>query len=359
MEIRVHNLNFIPIGIIDVFDSLLWVDAYSNAGSFKLVTRNIQETLAKLSTGQYLSIQESEHFMLIEEISIKNDDDLGTILTVTGSSLEVILNRRIVWNRSVLKENFQTSLLAVLSGNAINCSDPNRNIEGLTYSISTDPDITSLTVDGQVYGEGLYDLIASLCETKGIGFKLIPNIDDKTMVFSFYAGKNRSLSQIINSPVIYSDSLDNLISSDFKQSFANLKNVAIIAGEEGVGNQRRTIVLGETSGLDRREIFVDAKDVTRDVPDEEEPLTDEEYDNLLTERGYTELYAHLPITTFDTEIDPLATYVYNQDYFMGDIIQISDAYGHDKSSRVVEIIFCQDESGTSINPTLIAIEEGV
>ena len=45
----------------------------------------------------YLQSKESEHVMIVEKIQITSDTEDGNHVTVTGRSLESILDRRIVW----------------------------------------------------------------------------------------------------------------------------------------------------------------------------------------------------------------------------------------------------------------------
>jgi hypothetical protein len=56
-------------------------------------------------------------------------------------------------------------------------------------------------------------------------------------------------------------------------------------------------------------------------------------------------------TTFEGEVDYRITYEYGVDYKLGDVVDISDIYGHEMKARIVEVTFSDDEEGFSINPT--------
>lgn len=78
------------------------------------------------------------------------------------------------------------------------------------------------------------------------------------------------------------------------------------------------------SGLDRRELYVDARDLQSDA-DPEHPLTEEEYVALLTTRGREKLAENQLVKSFSAVVRTLdPTYVYGVDFFLGDTITVTD-----------------------------------
>ena len=78
------------------------------------------------------------------------------------------------------------------------------------------------------------------------------------------------------------------------------------------------------TGLQRREIYIDARDLQSDS-DPDKPLTPEEYTALLTGRGKTKLAENQLVQSFSTEVrtvDP--TYTYGVDFDLGDTITCID-----------------------------------
>ncbi len=78
------------------------------------------------------------------------------------------------------------------------------------------------------------------------------------------------------------------------------------------------------SGLSRRELYIDARDLQSDS-DPDTLLTPEEYAAVLTVRGKEKLAENQLVRSFDTEIrtyDP--TYSYGKDFFLGDTITVTD-----------------------------------
>lgn len=359
MEPQVLNSNLINTKILENFDSFIWTDRFCGYGDFELITRDIFGTLNKLIGGQYLYLKESKHIMVLEDLDINEDPENGDLLILKGRSLESILDRRIVWDQTSFKTdvNFQDTIEQILNDNAINPIVSDRQITKLNFEASIDPIITALTLNKQFYGEFIYDVIVDLCKSKNIGFKI--ELDaNRLFVFKLYAGTDRSYGQFVNRNVVFSKNFDNLLNSQYKESTIPLKTVALVAGEKGVGNLRTIREVPQSGGgtdLDRREMFVDAQGVTRNVSGQT-PLTDDEYNDLLDQKGTEELAKRTVLTSFEAQIDPTKTYTLGVDFFMGDIVQIVDDYGHEKKSRITEIIHFHDKSGSGIYPTFAPVE---
>ena len=265
MEALVYNTNFEAIGYVDVFYSFIWSDRYLGYGDFELVVPATTKYLELLQQDYYLTINESERVMIIEELTIETDAENGNELKVTGRSLESILERRIIWGQKSLSGNFQNGIKSLLVDALISPTIGDRRIDNFKFKEVDDPRITALTVEGQYTGDVLYDVIKSLCAKENIGFKVV--LDAKyNFVFSLYAGIDRSYDQTENDYVIFSSKFENLLSSNYIKSKKLVKNVSLVAGE-GEGATRKTLAVGEASGMDRREMFTDANDISSKVTD--------------------------------------------------------------------------------------------
>lgn len=78
------------------------------------------------------------------------------------------------------------------------------------------------------------------------------------------------------------------------------------------------------SGLSRREIWIDARDLQSDS-DPENPLTPEEYTALLENRGREKLAENQLVQFFGTIVRTRgATYELDKDYYLGDTITATD-----------------------------------
>lgn len=348
MNLLVLDTNLNAISVLDVYNSFIWTDRYYEYGDFELYTAMSENILDYIKQDYYLLSLESDHLMIIEKLVIKSDAEDGDYLTVSGRSLESILDRRIVWGQKTISGNFQNGIKTLLEECIISPSDSNRKISNFVFEASTDTAITELTIEAQYTGDNLYEVIQKTCSERGVGFKVTLN-ENKQFVFKLYIGTDRSYDQTTNPYVVFSPNFENIISSNYIESKLALKNVTLVGGE-GEGSARKYTTVGSDSGLSRRELFTDARDISSDVGDNV-TLTDDEYTAQLQQRGNEKLLENTEVTSFEGEIETTNMYKYGEDFYNGDIVQIADKYGHETKARILEIVMSDNEEGISVYPT--------
>lgn len=338
----------------------------------------------------YIWQKNSNRLMIIEEITITTDAEEGAHMTVTGRSLESLLERRVVAYRTVISGGLQNAVQTLLDENVISPSDQERKIPGIRFLYNLDSRVLNLTCDLNLLGENLLDVIQDLCEVNDLGFKIVYNEDDSTLDFMLYYGEDRSYNQEKNPWVVFSPGFDNLLSSNYYTSSKNLRTAAVVGGDANYERGQEVIdVDGEPSltGIDRREMFVDASDVELPNPTvNEESIRErlekrgkteaeiqEAIDNALAvateqttqlyreqlyQRGLEELHKTYITQAFEGEIDASRQYIYGQDFFIGDVVQILDNYGREASSRITEVVRSHDLNGEIMTPTFTTLVGG-
>lgn len=356
MNLFILNTDLDAIRVMDTYESFIWTDRYYTYGDFEIYTPMMDDILTYIKQDYYLQNSNSEHVMIIEKLQISSDVEEGNHLQVTGRSLESILDRRVVWKQKTISGNLQNAIKTLLNENVISPSDSNRQISNFIFEASTDMAITSLTIEAQYTGDNLYDVISGICSERGIGFKVTLN-SDKQFVFKLYAGSDRSYAQTENPYVIFSPNFENIINSNYIESKSALKTITLVGGE-GEGSSRRYTTVGSGSGLDRREMFTDARDISSEV--DGETISDSKYISQLQQRGKEDLAENIEVVSFEGEVESSQMFVYGEDFFIGDIVQVANEYGHETKARVLEFVTSEDEEGTSTYPTFSTIsdEEG-
>lgn len=355
MNIFVLDTNFTTVDIVDTYKSLIWADRYNEYGDFELHTLVTDDILESIKQDHYLYTANSEHVMIVEKLLINSDVENGSTITISGRSIESILTRRIIWGRLQINGNLQDGIKELLDACIINPENPDRRIDNFIFEYSTDPVITNLTLTAQYTGDELYEVIKKICKEHGLGFKITLN-DSMQLVFKLYAGVDRSYNQLINSYVIFSPEFDNLLNSNYVESKSALKTCSLVGGE-GEGAARKFTSIGGGTGLSRREVFTDARDVSSDG-ENDEPISDEEYNGLLIQRGKEKLGENIAVASFEGEVEFNSMFEYGKDYFIGDIVQIANEYGHEATARIGELVISESEEGVSIYPTLMSTEGG-
>lgn len=346
------------LDIADVFSSFIWTDRYIGCGNFELFMPVTPKLLPILKPDNFIAVPESNRLMVIEDFLITTDAEEGDHMTVTGRSLESILERRIIWGQTILKGNFQEGIKKLLMENAIAPANVNRLIPNLSFKPSTDKRITDLTIDTQFFGENLYDTIVALCDEKSLGFRILPE-GAGGMVFELYFGEDRSYAQEKNTWVTFSPGFENILSSNYLESNKLLKTAALVAGE-GDGAQRKLCeavieAVEFLQGLARREVFVDASGVSSNIEDGQIP--EQEYMNQLRAKGKEALSETSITKSFEGEIEASKQFVYGRDFFIGDIVQVVNEYGKEATSRVSELVRSHDSNGEQLTPTFTAIKD--
>lgn len=348
MEMYVLNQNFEKIALIDAYESLLWTDRYNKPGEFEIYTPVADFALRYPVTDNYLQIKESDHTMIIEDTTIESNVDTGNHIKIVGRSLESILDRRIVWTQTNITGNLQAGIKKLINENIISPTDPTRRIPNFVFEDSTDEAITSLTLEAQYTGEDLLTIVQNACELNEIGFRVTLN-DDNQFVFKLYKGTDRSYRQETLPYVVFKPSFENIINSNYSEIHSAGKTITLVGGE-GEGVSRKTRTVGTGSGLLRKEIFTDARDIQSDG------LTTAQYNAKLDERGKEKLKENKVKKSFDGECETTRMYVYKRDFFMGDCVQVANEYGMESPTRVIEYIWSSSASGTTSYPTFEALD---
>jgi hypothetical protein len=354
MEVTVMTPDFEDVLVIDRYESLIWTQRFQAYGDFELYLPVDPELLSVLSVNSYLRISESDCVMIVENIEFKTDEEEGDHLIISGRSLESLLTRRIVWPQTVLNGNVQNAIKKLVEQNIGVSASAERKISNFIFSPSNDQAITSLDdLRAQFTGDSLYEAIRAICEVYGLGFKVILS-QENNFVFSLYPGVDRTSEQSVNDPVIFSPEYDTLLGSNYRSSTESLKTVAIVAGEgEGADRKHTTATLVETNAIYRRELYVDARDISSTI--EGDTLSDEDYTYLLEQRGIERLAETLSDVEFDTSPVIGRQFVFRQDYNVGDIVEMENAYGIGGSFRVTEAIISDDSDGYKVYPSFAAI----
>ena len=356
MDIYVLDKSFNKLTIIDTYKSVLWIDRYNKPGEIELFMDADVDVLKYLVQGNYLTQKDSDHMIIIEGIKIETSTDEGNHYTITGRSLESILDRRIVWSQTDFNNvSLQSAVQRLLNESIINPAITARRIPNFIFKASTDTKITSLRLTAQYTGDNILEVLEKICEDTKIGFKVTLNANNQ-FVFELYSGVDRSYDQTTNTYVVFSPDFDNIINSNYYESEVAYKNVTLVAGE-GEGTARKTYTVGSVSGLARKELYTDARDI-QSTDQDNNPIPIATYNELLKQRGLEKLTECKKDKDFDGKVDSSQMYVFGRDFYMGDVVQFKNEYGLEGPARIIEYVMSENvENGLEYYPTFEAIQE--
>lgn len=366
MDIDVLNERFDREAVVDTYTSFIWTDRYNLCGDFELWLPAQKGTADLFKKDRYLEIPSSDRTMIIEETQVKTNYFDGNWFIVSGRSLESILARRIVAQKTVLSGNLQNGIQKLLNENVISPTDSKRTIPNFMFKPSTNSAITDLTVEASYFGENLYDVICNLCAENDIGFKLL-RIGTNQFEFSLYSGTDYSYAQDKRPWVVFSPDYDNLVGSDYRSSNTGLRT-SILASYERSSDEAvyTNLVEGEETGLARREGYLSAQIESWENPnpsyDEDgneipDPDAEYQYYTAQLKSAADEALGEARMTTaFSGEINGDVQFIYGRDFILGDLVQVINEYGMEHVSRVGEVMYSSSEKGERAIPTFVVKE---
>jgi Siphovirus ReqiPepy6 Gp37-like protein len=213
----------------------------------------------------------------------------------------------------------ETVLKHYIDRNIISPLDPDRIIPQLVIA---DNQNRGPTVSWQSRFKNLAEEIINISSLSEIGWDVFLDIQQKKWIFDVDEGRDLSANQSILPPAIFSPQFETLQSLRYTESDLNYKNTAYVGGQ-GEGIERRVVQVGNSKGLERHEIFVDARDVaeqTEDDPPVNRP--DADIINDLSSRGQQQLNELLQEKYLEGQVLTKSKLVYEEDYDLGDIVTI-------------------------------------
>lgn len=340
----IADTNFNRLGVLEDYMSMIWTPRFYTTGDFEICTNITEQAIDFIKIGYYVIRADDENVGIIEDVNIQVNDDGAEILVATGRFLGSILERRIVAQQTQFtNQTVGAVIFGLIDQNIINPTITERAIPNfiLGEGETLGPEITK-----QITGDNIMNAISELCQTYSLGFKITLN-DDNQFVFDLYEGTDRSYDQSANPYVIFSPDYDNVMSLQYEENYQGVKTNVLVAGE-GEGLDRKTTWVGNsaTAGLERYEVYKDARDLSSNNGE----IPEATYMEQLAERGQEDLVTFT--TAFTGEVD-FSGIEYRKDVNLGDIVTIENKrWGVSMNCRLVEIIESVDETGAyTINPT--------
>lgn len=355
MELYIYNDSIKLLGIIDAFTSLIWTRKYHKSGKFELHCSLNEKNLQLLKKGNII-YKNDKDAGYIETIKLSTDSTGKAILVCNGKFLTGYLSRRINWGRVKFDGLTENLMRQLVNDNAINPTNVDRKIDNL---ILGDLQKFNDVIKYQNSYGNILNCLENISNTSGIGYRNRLDIVNKKIIFETYKGIDRTIGNITIAPCIFSRDVENILEQEYFESINNYKNTALIAGA-GESVERRIASIEEGQGLDRYELYVDARDISDDL-EGEKTMADSEYLPLLIQRGKEKLAEHKEIKAFDSKVDLNSNKIYKEDFDLGDIVTVVDEeWGITIDTRITEIEEIYEKEGFNVNvifgnniPTLI------
>ena len=330
--------------------------------------------IRKLSPGTFLSIEETDEVMILENMTIENGK-----AKVSGISILPWLDNRFVRTSSVHEDKYwyiegsppgQTLWTIVYNmccqgspylNGTIPTGIPNPQllvIPGLglrAYDTSGTP-----VKIGVPYGP-VYKALKEIATTYKIGMQItLDSVTDTSYFLGFrsYVGIDRTSGQTVNPIIRFSPQMESFTDIKDLQSIKELKTHVYsfapgLKPEEG--QPPLTTVPGVSSlsgtqyvGFDLRALMLFADDITTDlVGGSQEKVVE-----MLNSRALDAITTNHFIKSVDGEIVPDSQFKYGVHYNLGDVIEVEGNTGVVQTARITEYIRSHDSAGEKAYPTV-------
>lgn len=344
IELNIFDLNINRVGEISEYKSLKIERNYTKVSQLILRVAGSKEMASLLAHNNIITTVDNVNYGYIIE-HFDYVDEGGSEIEIIAYSLNYMLSWRIIEKQQRYAGNVEDIIKSFINVNAINPTNVNRIIPNLRLAINSGINITD---ESTKTGGEVVEHCFSICNKHEMTLDVLLNHEDKKFDVYTWQGANRSTQQTVNPHVIFSKEFDNVLKQNYVHGLTDYKTTAIIAGE-GEGIERQQVIANdELAGFNRRELYVDARDLQSQYTTEggnEVTMNPSEYVTALKNRGIEKLAEYDAIETFESEIDMYSQFVYGSDYGLGDVVSVrNDELNKIMHPRITSAILTVDES---------------
>lgn len=329
--IRFFNKDLDFIGEVDDFTSFIYERKWFTYSNFQLVVENFDKDL--FQEGNYIVVNNDPYRSgQITKVNITDDT-----VTIKGFGIGFWFTDRITYptinkNTFSMSDYAENIMYELIKFNAIDSNITNRNFQNLIVN-STQGRGEKIAFETRY--KVLSDELETISKTSRLGWNIKFDYKNKRFIFESLVGIDRTVNQADVPPMIFSRRYDNILELEYTKDVSEYKNCAIVAGQ-GEGSNREIVIVNDNlSGQDRKELFVDARDI--------------EDGTNLADRGKSKLAENTIIESFEATID---TQNYRIDWDLGDFVTIlDDEIGVISDTQIIEVRETYEDGVLTIEPT--------
>jgi len=318
-------MDFEAKGEIAGYASLSITRRHYGVGEFQLVIPVDAPHTGELAIDRMLIPSEEPHKALLIESLVY--EEAKAEITVRGCTLDGIVKRRLAvppptsestfgWDRVI--GDAETVVKHFAENNLTAPPDTKRAIHNLVIAPNQN---LGIQMPGQARFEALDVLLKGLAEYADMGWTIMPDIQQKQLVFDVVPGRDLTVGNPGQTHVIISLGMGNTGEMTHTLDASTLRNTAYVGGQ-GEDEERLILSVGDgAEGLARRETWVDGGSL--DFPDE-----------LIT-TGQRRLSQTEVKNTIQGAMQRHGVFQYGRDFDLGDRVTLLSQTGR-LDARVIE-----------------------
>lgn len=326
--------------------------SYFETGAFEIYAPATRNNL-QLEKGQFVKIPNKPYLWYITSVQYEFNADGARMVDAKGYEAKWIVSKRIIRDPLQLPSDLRGAMALLFDLNiGAGVNIPQRQIKGLNYDF--DVCEGKDTEEAQATRGNLYEYASNLLKLHKIG-AYSPIMGGK-VIYKAISGADKTES------VVFSQSMDNLISATYYTSDENKKtHCQIVSTFSETAGSGTTISKEYVSyypnesegagGVDRDEMTLPSNLSTKvkqeDGTEIEIDPNSETFANMQKIEGAGALAERVSVVNFNAQIDlQYSHYKFGEDFFIGDLVKVRDEYfGYEANARILKYIFRQDASG--------------
>lgn len=254
-----YDQNKDPVGLLQNDISVIWLESYQQPGEVKITARATPANILYLVDGYRIYNTDGTTVARISHaVTIENGEEI--LLEARADLTAELLSDRVVLATERIT-NVEAGMYAVYKNNR----------RGLPIEVSAPAGYAEAT-DTEITWNSVLDAANTLVTVSGLGYTVDFDPETGVETFRVYRGVDRSVQDSEDFVGYLGTDVGNIYNVQIESGTTNFKNVAIVAGEgEGASRIVQTVALDGSTGENRRELYVDARDLRRilHIPAEE------------------------------------------------------------------------------------------
>jgi hypothetical protein len=323
-----ENLNYLTQ--IDDYEYLRWNRRWRKQHAWEIQINRYKKNVQHLLPGYFIAVQRGGQWrsgrIELKEIGLDENGKISENWKVQGFSYGLFNHRLALHNTSsgtgydAQSDVAERVMRHYVNVNVINPVDLDRIVPFLELNADLG---RGIIVKTRARFQTLSQVLEDISLASGVGWETTIDLNNKKFVFNILEGRDLTPSQGVNPPVIFSPEFDNVKMLGYRYSTLDSKNLAYVGGQ-GSAATRTIVQVGNASGINRREFFIDARDL--------------ETTEQLTQRGNEKLAELGEELVMEVENLPNGPFKYLIDFDLGDIVHVNYPDIGSMDSRIIEVV---------------------
>lgn len=359
VEVLAYNQGLYETALVE--PSECWFElSYYDIGECEVYAPATSANLAALKKGVFLAIPHKYSALIsslhggtanykflwfVTSVEYTFNADGARMISARGFEAKWLLKKRVIWSPQQLPDDLGSAVSLLVRWSMGQSANAARKISNFTVRTAA----LGITLpQTQAPRAELAEYVNMLLKSYGCGS--VVTLCNNGMYYDYYKGADRS------GAVVFSQSLDNLLSSTYVTDNGDKKNFVLAYATHTENNTTTESVVNyptsnAPTGLDRDELVISSSTSTKYTDEsgveQETPFGGSMFQAWQTEEAKTELAKHIATVDFNGDIDVYhSQYTFGEDFFLGDLVGFRDEYFCiSAAARVTKYTFKQDAGG--------------